>query len=418
MMKKVVAKFWAIFKKTPLGKLIRILAPQWLVNLVEHLPIAAAANVAYGFPSRKIKVIGVTGTDGKTTTVNMIYQILKAAGKKVSMVSTINAVLGNETLDIGFHVTSPHSFTVQEFIKKAAALGNEYIILEVTSHSLDQHRFLGVRFDIGVVTNITHEHLDYHKTWLSYFNAKAKLIKNVRLAVLNRDEKHFEDLVNKTGGKVVTFGLSKADFTPKKFPFSLLIPGQFNILNGLAAAAVCTDLGIEEKVIKKALAKFKSIPGRMEEIKNNKGIKVIVDFAHTPNGIRSALQSLRQESKGKVIAVFGSAGERDIDKRGQMGEIVARLADAAVVTAEDPRGELEKINEQILKGAKKGGGKLEKNLFVIDNRQQAINFAINSLAKRGDVVGIFGKGHERSINLDGKKELPWSDQAAVKKALV
>lgn len=417
-MKKVVAKFWAIFKKTPLGKLIRILAPQWLVNLVEHLPIAAAANVAYGFPSRKIKVIGVTGTDGKTTTVNMIYQILKAAGKKVSMVSTINAVLGNETLDIGFHVTSPHPFTVQEFIKKAVALGSEYIILEVTSHSLDQHRFLGVRFDIGVVTNITHEHLDYHKTWLNYFNAKAKLIKNVRLAVLNRDEKHFEDLVNETGGKVVTFGLSKADFTPKKFSFSLLIPGQFNILNGLAAAAVCTDLGIEEKIIKKALAKFKSIPGRMEEIKNSKGIKVIVDFAHTPNGIRSALQSLRQESKGKVIAVFGSAGERDVDKRGQMGEIVARLADAAVVTAEDPRGELEKINEQILKGAKKGGGKLEKNLFVIDNRQQAINFAINSLAKRGDVVGIFGKGHERSINLDGKKELPWSDQAAVKKALV
>lgn len=356
-------------------KLVRSFLPQWIINYFWHLPKAILANVLYGFPTGGLKVIGVTGTDGKTTTVNMIYQILKAAGKKVSMISTINAP--------GLHVTSPDPFMVQKFAKDVADHGDEYLVLEVTSHGLDQFRFWGIKFEVGVITNITHEHLDYHKTFKNYYHTKLKLLKMAKIPVVK-----------------------------KKLKLKLKIPGDYNIENASAAIAVTTALGIDQVLAKKALENFTGLTGRMEEIKNSKGIKIIVDFAHTPNGLEQALKTLRKQTKGKLIVVFGSAGQRDEGKRPLMGEIAKRLADYAVVTAEDPRGELETINKQITQGAKIG-----VNFFVINDRQKAIDFAINKLAGKGDIVGIFGKGHERSMNLDGKKEIPWSDKEAVEKVL-
>lgn len=419
-MKKLIDKFWHSFRRSGVASVIRNLLPQWVFNTFEHLPAAILANIIYGFPSKKLTVIGVTGTDGKTTTVNMIYQILKSAGKKVSMVSTINGFIAGEQIDTGFHVTSPDPTDIQRFLKKSARNGDEYAVLEVTSHALDQHRFWGVNFKVGVITNITYEHLDYHKTWENYFLAKAKLIQNVEYGILNIDEeKNFPRLSLMSKGKIVSFGLSKqADINPDNFPFKLKIPGQFNILNGLASAAASKSLGIEEGDIKKALENFENLNGRMEEIPNKKGLKIFVDFAHTPNALKEALMALKLESKsGKIIAVFGSAGFRDVGKRSQMGQIAKELADYVVVTAEDPRGLIDKINEQILEGVKTAGGILNKDTFVENDRQLAINLAINKLAQKGDIVGIFGKGHEKSLNLDGQKEIPWSDKEAVRKAL-
>ncbi len=382
-----------------------------------HLIVAFVANVWYGFPSKKLIVIGVTGTDGKTTTVNMIYEILKKAGKKVSMISTVNAVIAGKQYDTGFHVSSPDSFVVQKFARIAADHGDEFFVLEVTSHSLDQYRFWGIAFDIGVVTNITHDHLDYHQTWENYFLTKSKLIKDVRIAVINRDEKHFNLLAKKTNGKVVSFGLSQqADFNPKKFSLKLTMLGDYNLLNALAASAVCKNVGIDERNIQLALAAFSNVSGRMEKIENKRGITIIVDFASTPNSLEQALKTLRKQTKGRLIAVFGSAGKRDREKRVLMGEVSAKFADITVITAEDPRGDLRLINKEIVGGAEKAGAKIGVTVFVIERREKAIDFAINKIAKKGDVVGFFGKGHEKSMNYNGKEE-PWDEFAAVKKVL-
>lgn len=350
--------------------------PQWVVNYFWHLPKAVLANVVYGFPAGGLKVVGVTGTDGKTTTVHMIFEILKAAGKKASLISTISSP--------GLHVTSPDPFVVQKLIRKAVAEGSEYMVLEVTSHALDQFRFWGIKFEAGLITNITHEHLDYHKSFRNYYQTKLKLLKMAKIPVQY-----------------------------KKLKLKLKIPGDYNIENASAAIAVTTALGIDQERARKVVENFIGLIGRMEEVKNNLGIKIIIDFAHTPNGLEQTLKTLRSHiGSGKLIAVFGSAGKRDKGKRPLMGKIARKLADYVVVTAEDPRGELETISKQITQGAKLG-----VNLFVINDRQEAIDFAINKLAKKDDIVGIFGKGHERSMNLDGKHEIPWSDQEAVKKAL-
>ena len=385
---------------------LRTILPQWLINNFYHLPKAILADMIYDSPTRGMKVIGVTGTDGKTTTVNMIYQILKVAGEKVSMISTINAP--------GLHVTSPDPFLVQRFAKKAKVSGDKYLILEVTSHALDQYRFWGIKFDVGVVTNITHEHLDYHKTFENYLNVKTLLLKNVKFSIVNDN---LREVLGKKSGKLITFGLDKGDFNQRQIRLNLKIFGDYNVENALAALACGFVLDIDRKIAQRALERFGGIIGRMEEIKNNKGIKIFIDFAHTPNALLQALKALRPKTSGRLIAVFGSAGKRDIEKRSLMGEIAARQADIVVVTAEDPRGEIEQINAQITKGAKKIGLREGINLFITHDRQKAISLVVNDLARKGDVVGIFGKGHETSMNLDGKEEVPWSDFEAVKKAL-
>lgn len=387
------------------------------IKNIYHFCNAFLANVRYGFPTKKLTVIGVTGTDGKTTSVNMIYQILKGTGKKVSMVSTINAIIAGKAYDTGFHVSSPDPFVIQKFAKQAIKSGDEFLILEVTSHALDQYRFWGIHFDTVVITNITHDHLDYHGSFENYFATKAKLLKNVRIAVVNKDEKHFERLSKMTNAKIVTFGTSrKADYNSTDFPIKISMLGDFNTLNGLAAFAVCINYGVDAIDIKKTLAVFSNLIGRMDEVKNNRGFRIIIDFASTPFALEQALKTLRKLTKGKLIAVFGSAGKRDISKRPLMGEIAAKFADISIITAEDPRGELEKINKQIVEGSMKAGGILNKNVFVVNDRQKAIDFAINNLAKKGDAIGIFGKGHEQSMNYNGV-ELPWSEHEAVKKAL-
>lgn len=394
-------------------KIIKNLLSQEVINIFYHLPKAILANIIYGFPTKKLTVIGVTGTDGKTTTVNMIYQVLKAAGKKVSMVSTINAP--------GFHITSPNPFAVQKFARQTLDNGDEYLVLEVTSHAIDQYRFWGIKFLVGVITNITHEHLDYHKTFDNYFKTKLKLLKGVKFTVVNQAVRMVGEFV----GKTFTFGLEKGDFNQKDLKLKLKPPGDYNTENALASLAVAFVLDIDKGVAKKTLENFQGLTGRMEEVKNNKGIKIFIDFAHTPNGLEQALKALRsshgpkdqQTTSGRLISVIGAEGDRDVGKRAMMGKIAQRLSNFVVVTAVDPRGRLNIINKQIAEGLKKAGGIPDRNFFVIADREKAFDFAINQLAKKGDTVGIFGKGHEISMNLDGKKEIPWSDLEAVNRCL-
>lgn len=400
-------------------RIIRKFIPNTLVNYGKHLPWAILANLRYNFPSKKMIVVGITGTDGKTTTTNMVYQILKNAGKKVSMISTINAVIAGKSYDTGFHVTSPNPFELHRLINVAKKHGDQYLVLEVTSHAIDQFRVLGIKFDVGVITNVTHEHLDYHKTFENYLKAKSKLIENARVAVINRDEKHFEKLSSTTNGQIISFGLSKsADFNPYKFPLKLVLPGDFNLANAMAASAASYVLGIDAQTIKKTLSEFAPIPGRMEKIKNDLGLNIYIDFAHTPNGLEQALKTLRglTTKDKRLIAVFGCASERDAQKRPLMGRISGKLADLTILTDEDPRFENSmKILDEIAQGVISAGGRINKNLYKEPNRLKAIKLAIK-LSQRGDTIGIFGKGHEKSMNYLGL-EKPWSDQEAVKKVL-
>ncbi|MBI2033131.1 MAG: UDP-N-acetylmuramoyl-L-alanyl-D-glutamate--2,6-diaminopimelate ligase [Candidatus Levybacteria bacterium] len=390
---------------------------QWIKNQY-HLATALLANIYYRFPSRKLVVIGVTGTDGKTTTVSLIYHILKTSGKKASMISSVGAIIGGKEYDVGFHVTNPASWPLQGFIKKASQ-ASEYLVLEVTSHGLDQFRVYGVRFNIGVITNITHEHLDYHKTYKNYVKAKAKLLQRADLAIVNKDDESY-DLINKLLKKkkaVITYGKSKgSDISTDTFPFKTKLIGEFNTYNCLAAVSVCKQLGISDADIRKGVETFEAPIGR-EEIVYKKDFTVMIDFAHTPNSFEQVLSALRPLVKKRIIHVFGSAGQRDFTKRPKMGAISAKYADVVVLTSEDPRTEsIDSIMKDIINGIKDAQERMENGtLLIIPNRQEAIAKAI-SIAQKGDLVITTGKAHEKSMNY-GNGEEPWDEFGAVKKAL-
>lgn len=379
-----------------------------------HLLGAILANIIYGFPSKSLKIIGVTGTDGKTTTVHLIYHILKSAGMKADLISTVSAP--------GLHTTTPDPWMLQKLLRQMADRGIKYVILESTSHGLDQHRLWGIEFYIGVITNITHEHLDYHRTYENYLKAKAKLLENVKFAVLNKDDASYAKLKMMLSGnsRLVTYGIKNgADFTPESFKFTTLLLGEYNKHNCLAAIAATSALEIPPEEIRQAVASFKGVIGRMEEIDEGQNFRVIIDFAHTPNALENVLKTLqRLKTKDqRLIAIFGCAGLRDIKKRPMMGKIAAKLADIAILTAEDPRTEdVNKIVGQIAIGCQKAGGIEGKTYFCVPEREEAIRLAIEKLAKKGDIVVICGKGHEKSMCY-GKVEQPWSDQEQARKVL-
>ena len=385
-----------------------------------HLGIAIIANAWFKFPSKKLTVIGVTGTDGKTTSTSLIYYILYSAGFNVSMISSVGAIIGGKNYDVGFHVTTPSSFAIQRFIKKAVDSGSKFLVLETTSHALDQYRVFGIKFDVGVLTNVTHEHLDYHKTYENYAKAKAKLLKMSRIAVVNKDDKSFPLLNSKfkiQNSKIRTYGMSSgSDINPKTFPFKSNLIGEFNKYNILAAVAACKTLGIEDNQIRRGIESFEPPKGR-EDIVYEKVFTVMIDFAHTPNAIDQILKSVRTFAKGKIIHVFGSAGARDTTKRPLMGEMSSKYADIIILTAEDPRKEsVEKINHDIESGIKNNKLRIKnRTLIKIEDRRKAIESAIK-IARKGDLVLITGKSHEKSMNY-GQGEEPWDEYGVVRDAL-
>jgi len=396
-----------------------------------HSLEALLASFYYGFPSKSMKIIAVTGTDGKTTTTELIYHILKKAGKKASMISTLHAVIGKEEYDTGFHVTTPNSFPLQKFLNLAKKEKTEYMVLEVTSHALDQKRVNHIRIEVGLIANISHEHLDYHKTFDNYLAAKAKILKNVKVSILNADDSHFDKLVKYASGRLVTFGIKKkADFTPGNSYVKSRLPGQFNVYNILAAEAAASSVGISAEDIKKGVASFTGIQGRMEEVGVSRPFRIFIDFAHKPNALENVLLTTRDIADKRVIIVFGAAGLRDKAKRPMMGKIAGKLADISILTAEDPRTEdVRDIINSIAVGAKSSGAieadkyKDGKDMldgkhyyYRIADRQEAINFAVKNLAQKGDVVILAGKGHEKSLCY-GKIEYSWDEFKAVEKAL-
>lgn len=409
--------------------------------------LAQLAAAAYDHPGRSLTVIGVTGTDGKTTTTNLIYEILRHSGYQTGMISTVNAVVGERALDTGFHVTTPDAPDVQRYLAQMVAAGQTHAVLEATSHGLAQHRVDGCEFDIGVVTNITHEHLDYHGSREAYLQAKGRLFEllqdtvvkphgNYRLAVLNRDDSSYEYLARNTGARQVSYGLSaQADIRaqaiqhrPDGLHFTVVgegfqaemrtsLVGLFNVYNCLAAVAVGTvGLGLNPDEVARGVAALAGIPGRMERIDMGQDFTAVVDFAHTPNAIRRSLETARELTEGRVIAVFGSAGLRDRQKRRLMAETATELADFSVFTAEDPRTEsLEAILAEMAAGAESRGGREGETFVCIPDRGEAVKAAVR-LARPGDIVLALGKGHEQSMCF-GEIEYPWDDRTALRAAL-
>jgi UDP-N-acetylmuramoyl-L-alanyl-D-glutamate--2,6-diaminopimelate ligase len=378
---------------------------------IGHFVNASLALLVNGNPANALTIIGVTGTDGKTTTSTLIYSILKEANYKVALISTVAAFIGDKHIDTGFHVTSPTPWALQRLLRKIAQDRYSHVVLEATSHGLDQHRLLGINPEISVLTNVTHEHLDYHGTYDNYIQAKSKLFRASKQSVLNANDASLEPMRVLLAGKS-RIHVYKAQDVPS------YIKNQFkesyNQANAQAARTVAKLLAIDEATIEQGLRSFAGIPGRMEQIPNTRKVQIVVDFAHTPNALKSALSSLKKNTKGKLIAVYGAAGERDVLKRPQMGDIGARLSDVVILTSEDPRSEnVESIIYQMKQGITKGHDKV----ISIPDRATAIEWAIDRIAQAGDTIGVFGKGHERSMNLDGKRETPWSDQDHIKKLL-
>ena len=421
--------------------------------------LAYLAAALLDFPARKLTVIGVTGTDGKTTTSSLIFEILKAAGLRAGMVSTVSAVIGDQELDTGFHVTTPDAPAMQSYLKRMVDAGMTHVVLEATSHGLAQARTAACDFDLAVVTNITHEHLDYHGSYEAYRAAKGLLFAGLadtppkahrppRGAALNGDDDSFEYLQSITKVFALKYGLrdgevhaelsaddgafSSASPThgvtllvvgkdlqgdPFRFAVKSRLIGDFNRYNLLAAVAVTRGLmRLPDTAIQQGIAEMKGVPGRMEAIEMGQDFLALVDFAHTPNALRRALQAARQMTSGRVIAVFGSAGLRDREKRRLMAETSAELADLTVLTAEDPRTEsLSEILAEMAKGAESRGGREGSTYWRVPDRGEALRMAVR-LARPGDLVIACGKGHEQSMCF-GETEYPWDDRLALRAAL-
>lgn len=409
--------------------------------------LAALSTAFFDYPSQDLTLIGVTGTDGKTTTSNLIYHMLLAAGIQAGMVSTVKAVIGGRELDTGFHVTTPEAFDVQHYLAQMVEAGISHVVMEATSHGLAARRIIPEQFDLAVVTNITHEHLDFHGSYDAYRAAKGRLFQGVsragrkphdppRFALLNRDDISYEYLAGLSNVPQISYGLhadaqvSAVDIrsTPDGLAFTARIDGRslpvasplvgdYNVSNILAALAVAVvGLGVDPQYAIEGVANMHRVSGRMERIDMGQPFTAMVDFAHTPNALKSVLQAARKLTTGRVIAVFGSAGLRDRAKRRMMAETSAQLADISVLTAEDPRTEsLDDILAEMAFGAVGQGAVEGKDFYRIPDRGAAIRFAIEQ-AQPGDLVMALGKGHEQSMCFM-ETEYPWDDRTAMRSAL-
>jgi len=401
--------------------------------------LAQLSAAFYGHPARKLTLIGVTGTDGKTTTANLLHHILREAGITAGMITTVNALIGEEELDTGFHVTTPEAHDVQRYLAQMLEAGLTHAVLEATSHGLAQERVGAVDFDYAVVTNITHEHLDYHGSYEEYRAAKGRLFEMIGdegVAILNRDDSSFEYLAELSSGRLISYGMhpeadlraTQVEHSAQGLRFTAVGAGQemhiecqllgdYNVSNCLAALATAVfGMGLDVDLAIAGIAALQAVPGRMESVDLGQDFSAIVDFAHTPNALVNALETARQLTEKRVIAVFGSAGLRDREKRRLMAESSAKLADLTILTAEDPRTEsLDEILREMAEGAQQKGGVESESFWRVPDRAAAISFALLQ-AQPGDIVMILGKGHEQSMNFEGI-EYPWDDRTALRAAL-
>lgn len=372
-----------------------------------RMALAQAAANFYGHPAQKMKIIGVTGTNGKTTTTFMIKSILEKAGYKVGLIGTIANYIGESKMPA--HRTTPESLELHKLFKEMTENNVDYCVMEVSSHSLSLKRVYGINFSQAIFTNLTQDHLDFYKTFENYYNAKLILFKNSMNSIINIDDEYGKRVFSDISGNKITYSLiGKSDVKADNINMhsrgigfdiyyknmhgriNLNIPGKYNVYNALGSAAACLNEGISLETVTEGLQGLKCVPGRCEIVSSgyNLGYEIIVDYAHTPDSLLNILKTTREFTKGKLICVFGCGGDRDKTKRSVMGKIGTQMSDIAVITSDNPRSEEPStIINDIVKGA------AYDNYTVVENRREAIKKAI-SIARKNDVIVIAGKGHE------------------------
>lgn len=418
-----------------------------------HVLRADLAAHQYGFPGKRMRVIGVTGTNGKTSTCFLIWKMLNAAGHKTGLMTTV--AWGVDKLEKQIeHMTTVDAKTLNFRMKKIADAGAEFLVLEVTSHALAQHRTFGVPIEIAVMTNVTHEHLDYHKTFENYRDAKRRLFKMAKYGVVNEDDKSWAYFA-KDVKEYITYGINSGILRAKDVKLGAQgveysvdgegsardkhiaddkhvggdknasgdmlriktkIPGEFTVYNSLAAVAVGLKLGLNKEQISQGILALDSVEGRMNRVDLGQNFEVIVDYAHTPDAFLKVYESVVPGKKGRIISLFGGAGRRDESTRGERGEIAAKNSDIVIITEDDSRDENPaEIAEEFVRGAEQAGFLRGKNLLVELNREKAIQMAVD-LAKKDDIVLILGKGHEKTI-LRATGAVPFEDLKVTREAL-
>ena len=373
-----------------------------------HYLQSVVAGAKNGWPGKKLHVIGVTGTNGKTTTCFMLWHMLNSAGLKTGLMTTVAWGMEELEPELG-HMTTVDALTLNKRIKKIADSGAKYLVLEVTSHALAEYRTLGIPFEIAIFTNLTHEHLDYHKTFANYRAAKGKLFKKANFCILNADDPSC-NYYQKISKEYITYGIKNGEnratniklaasgvkYSCGDIKIETKIPGEFNVYNSLAAALAGEKLGLTKAQIEDGIKSLDSVEGRMNVIDEGQPFTVIVDYAHAPDALEKVFESVKDHS-GNIISVHGGAGRRDPSTRPIRGAILAKYSDLVIITEDDSRDEdPDKIADSLIEGAKKQGKILGKDLIKELDREKAIKLAIKK-AKPGDLVLILGKGHEKTI---------------------
>lgn len=422
---------------------VKKIIPTNLFKKVEpygHLLEAVVFNIIYGFPARKMKVIGVTGTNGKTSTAFLIHSMMVHSGKKTGLMTTVGYGVGKDIHPQMQHMTTQSVPVLMKRLKEMQQQGVVWLILETTSHALAQNRVWGIPYSVAVMTNITHEHLAYHGTFARYRDAKRKMFqmanknkKGLQTGVINAEDPS-AGLFTTDIKHHVTYGMKEGDMLAKhvqlkpsgsrfaavigkeEYWITCHLPGTFNIFNAMAAVGVGRAVGLDRKQIEEGIAALQDVEGRMTKIDEGQPFDVIVDYAHTPDSFEKLFKDMKSVVKGKTIVLFGSLGGGDKGKRPLQGELAGKYADIVVITEEDDRQENpEIIMNDIAKGAEKAGKTRDKDLFLIHHRPDAIKFAF-SKAKKGDTVLLLGKGHEKTIeNADGER--PWNEVKEAQRAL-
>ena len=398
--------------------------------------LAVAAHFYYGFPSRKVRVIGVTGTKGKTTTTYLIRSILEQSGAKTGLIGTIAYEIGNKSYEA--NNTTPSALTLAELLNEMADSQCAWAVMEVSSHALEMKRVLGVEFEGAVFNNLGRDHLDYHKTFANYFKAKSRLFtefKTVKARVVNADDPYGRKLLARLKSKGVGYGVKtkcpyqakdvkvrpgKISFSVQGEDFEVPLSGLFNVYNCLGAIAVLKELGFGWKALQAGLAHAPAVPGRFEQVQGGTPYTVLVDYAHTPDALEQVLTASRQLIEGtshQLISVFGCGGDRDKTKRPLMGEISSRLADLTVITSDNPRTEDAKdILQDVIAGIpRRSIQNGHRRVYVEEDRGKAIRLAL-TMARPGDVVLIAGKGHE-TYQVIGETKHHFDDREEVLKAV-
>ena len=413
------------------------LLPLW------HFSNALAANIFYGFPARKLTCIGITGTNGKTTSANLATNILITNGDKVGMLTTANFRIADKLWDNDLNMTTTNPWMIQKLLKQMVEAKCKYAVVEVTSHALSQHRVYGIPFQVVAITNVTQDHLDYHGTMERYIAAKKKLFEGIErrqhkgghVTVFNLDDSVTAEFSSYGAGRKISFGIKKTaavmakeiqllpdatnyklELEKQMLPISSHLVGEFNVYNMLTASAIAFGLDVSSDVIKAGLESTGYVPGRMEMVDAGQDFSVIVDYAHTPDALKNIYQTIRNSHTKKLIAVLGATGDRDKSKRPLLGRIAGEMADLVIVTNEEPYNEDPKtIIEAVASGVAQTNKTEGKNFFIVEDRGEAIAQAVR-MASGGDTVVVSGMGHQKFMKVkDGK--IAWDDREVAREAL-